>query len=129
MEIAYVTAMASLVTAVAAIVAPVVAAYISSRNNYKNKTTELFFDARVVAYRDFFKLISKFPHSPSADDLKQLTEYASYALLFSSSETQERISRYSSRVALGVKTPEDGVEVGRLRHQMLISMQKDLTKK
>lgn len=129
MEIAYVTAMASLVTAVAAIVAPVVAAYISAHNNYETKTTELFFDARVVAYRDFFKLVSNFPQSPSADDLKRLSEYASYALLFSSSETQEKISCYSSRIALGVKTPEDGVEVGRLRHQMLISMQKDLTKK
>lgn len=55
-----ITVIASLIAAIAAIIAPTVSAIITVRYQYKSKTIDLFFNAKLSAYQNLMESSSEY---------------------------------------------------------------------
>lgn len=89
-----ITAAASLITALAAISAPVIAQLISQHGAYKLKTIELFFEAKAKVFHDFVQVTSRFPPNPDYETLQKLNDSMNQALLYCSKDTGWKIALY-----------------------------------
>lgn len=117
-----ITVIAALITAIAAIIAPSVTAYINNRYQYKIKTIDLFFNAKLEAYQRFIKAASYAASNPSMEVQKALDDSMSYALLLSSRPTQVLLLKYTQALIHS----SDANRIGDLQAKTILSMQKDL---
>lgn len=120
----------ALLTTFAAIVAPVVTAYITQRGEYKRKSAELFFSAKLNAYREFTQLAAQYgepTQTPSKEKSQLLHAAASQALLFSSSKTQDAIGRYGKLLLDNAYTPQEIQELSLAYRDMILEMQEELS--
>lgn len=124
----YITLLASIITAFASIIAPVLTAIINNRSAYRLQSTELFFKAKSEAYKSFLSYAANFPPSPSPDEMQKLQEYHSQAMLFSSTHTQSCISEYAQCLLRPEHTKSWVEKVSRLYKKAVLAMQDDLMK-
>lgn len=94
MDTALLVALAGLITAIAAIVAPVVTQFIAIRGSLRLKTVELFFRAKDEAYRNFLSIASQYIPNSDNDYFIKLESALSQALLYSSESTQQKLAQY-----------------------------------
>lgn len=121
-----ITLMAAIIAAIAAIIAPVVSSLISSRNAYKTKTAEMFFQAKVDAYLEFLYLAASYEPDPSSSYLMELQKDSSCAMLFSTSETQEKIAIYSQAIMNNDFSQESLARLSIASRDAILAMQSDL---
>ena len=86
----------ALIAAIAAVISPVLTAFINSRNAYKTKESELFFEAKSAAYRDYLRYATAIKASDLQEVTIGLTNATAQAQLFSSSDTQIKIGKYTA---------------------------------
>ena len=115
-----ITIIACSITAISAIIAPAVSAYIQVRYQYKIKTIDLFFNAKLKAYHDFMEATIDLPSSDS-QVLKNFDHMSAAALLLSTPETQAAISLYGQ--ALIENVPSE--IIGNVQANSILAMQKD----
>lgn len=89
-----VTIIVALITALAAIVAPVITQFIAQRGAYRLKSLELFFAEKAKVYRKYINVTSKFPPEPKLDDLMKLNNALNQALVYSSKDTGRKLTAY-----------------------------------
>ena len=116
-----ITIIACSITAISAIIAPAVSAYIQVRYQYKIKTIDLFFNAKLKAYHDFMEATIDLPSSDS-QVLKNFDHMSAAALLLSTPETQAAIALYGQ--ALIENVPSE--IIGNVQANAILAMQKDL---
>lgn len=120
-----VTVIASLIAAIAAIIAPTVSAIITVRYQYKIKTIDLFFNAKLNAYQNLMESSSEYllhaNEKTVAADI-ELEKTAVSALLLSSPSTQESISLYVQSLITEQPPSVQGNEQG----NVILAMQRDL---
>ena len=117
-----ITVVASIIAAIAAIIAPSVTAYINNRYQYRIKTIDLFFNAKLEAYQRFIKTASYTASNPSVEIQKALDDSMSCALLLSSRPTQVLLLKYTQALIHA----SDANQIGDLQAEAILSMQKDL---
>ena len=101
MDITAITAITSLIAAIAAIVSPVITALITQRGYYRSKTAELFFNAKAKAYEEAICSITAFPDSPGNQELINLHNVISRAILFSSDDTAQALAVLEQTISDG----------------------------
>lgn len=122
MDITLIVALiASSITAISAIVAPVLTALITTRHEYKIKTIELFFHAKLNAYNKFIEVSSTLPSNPHEQDLQKLHNATAYASLLSSATTRSKISAYSYYLI-----QENFEQIDLAYESVILAMQDDL---
>lgn len=123
-----VTIVVSLITALAAIIAPVITAIINNRANRKIKVLELFYQRKTDAYLEFMKAASAVLVNgrPAQELLAQIQEAGSVALLFSSKETQSKISKYCAMLLKSDYSPSGLAALSQSYHDAIISMQEEI---
>ncbi len=89
-----VTVIVALITALAAIVAPVITQYITQRGAYRLKSLELFFAEKTRAYREYLEVTSQFPPEPKMADLMKLNNALNQAIVYSSRDTGKKMTQY-----------------------------------
>lgn len=119
---AYIAAIASIIAAIAAIISPIIVALVNNHHQYKIKTIDLFFNAKLTAYQNLLKVTSSFSDTTSKEESIKLNDVMSYALLLSSPETQVCIGSYCHSILQN--TPSD--KSGELQAIAILAMQKDL---
>lgn len=94
---AFVTAFAALCSCAAAMANIFITCYLAKYNVHATHNWEsekLFFNAKAEAYRALLHTASEFQTDPSAENALRLNADCTYALLFSSEETQDILSAY-----------------------------------
>lgn len=89
------TLVIALITAIAAILAPLISSIISQRGSYKIRLVEMFYRSKVDAYTNFIYATSKVNTHSTADELMEMQRTLAEAMLFSSNKTHRMISNYS----------------------------------
>lgn len=88
------TIIVSSITALAAIIAPVMTQLIARRGAYKLKTLELFFTEKAKAYREYIEVTATFPPKPTVEDLFRLNNVLNQAIVYSSEDTVKKLAKY-----------------------------------
>ena len=89
-----VTVIVALITALAAIVAPVITQHIAQRGAYRLKSLELFFAEKAKVYREYLEVTSQFSPEPKMNDLMKLNNALNQALVYSSKDTGKKLTQY-----------------------------------
>lgn len=89
-----VTLIVALITAIAAILAPLATAIINRVSEYRLRTLELFFNEKAQAYKQYLDITSRFPPNPSSNDLQELNSAMNQATLYSSEDTSKMMALY-----------------------------------
>lgn len=113
----------ALVTAGAAIAAPVISEFIRSRSAARLKRFELFYASRVEAYQAFLSQAAFF--DGVHHDRSGLFIAMNNAVFFSAAPTQQAIQAYYEAVILG----QSGELLEKKRQAALTAMQKELREK
>ena len=96
--IIYLTAIASLITALAAIFSPIITTYLQNRAAYKLQTLEMFFTAKSEAYSTLISALSHFtPEDKSPETIdaifQEFDRAMSHAALYSTDKTRILLSQ------------------------------------
>lgn len=119
----------ALITAFAAIIAPVISSLISQSGSYKLAASEWFFRERVAAYKALLSASSLCLKERTAESIVELQKASDEAFLFSSLDVQASISLFGRSVlSIDLKTASDEEmrNLGSARLQMISSMQREL---
>lgn len=125
------TLIASIITALAAIVAPIITTLITQRGSYKTKSAEMFFQQKVTAYSNFLTIASEYSEplsKPSKEKTQKLQAASTRAILFASPDTQEKIGRYGQLLTENSFSPADIQALALAHTAMILAMQKELKK-
>lgn len=82
---------ASLLSIVPAVVAPILSEKITQRGQRKHKTMEQLFDARSDAYKSLMKATFSCPENPNPQAVAELIEAQLVAIMYSTEETTSKI--------------------------------------
>ena len=118
-------------TAVAGIAAPVFSAKISRKSSLQLKSVDLFFSAKLNAYRDFLSAASsrkEIDRPLSYDQLNDLHRTAAQAALFSSPDTQAAINGYCNLIMKNSSAEEDILAISKAYADAITSMKHELDK-
>lgn len=129
MSATQVTLLAAIIAAIAAIISPLLAAIINARHAYRLQTAELFFKAKIEAYKSFLSYTANFPLSPSTSEMQKLQEYASQSILLSSPHVQSCIAEYAQYLLNLERTPASIDKSSQLYKNAVLAMQDDLMKR
>lgn len=106
------TVIAALLTAIAAIVAPVITAKIEKDKALQSLRVEHFWNRKAAAYKDFSEALGKCRNTPTQEAADNLLAAAANACLFSSVETASRLIDFSGKYLIkNPQSPEDMIAV------------------
>lgn len=91
MSESYIVAIASSLTAIFAILAPVIVAIINNKHTKKLKEIELIYEAKINAYKEFLSTYGKYRALENYINLGNLGEATSKAMLYANSEIRNRL--------------------------------------
>lgn len=120
----------ALITALAAIAAPLISAVITQHGAYKLASAEWFFREKVKSYKDFLLFADTYLREQSPKNIQALQHASDCALLFSSKDTQAAISCFGQAllaVDLQQASTSSLHQVSELRLHMILAMQKELS--
>lgn len=125
----YATIIVAMITAFAAIVAPLFTALLTNRGAFRLKSSEWFLSEKMTAYREFLLAADQCLSCRSAETLLRLESSSANAILFSSKEVEVALSSFG-RDILSSGFPECDDTVLRClassRLSVLSAMKKDL---
>lgn len=132
----HVSIISSVVAISAVSICTIISSVITQRGAKRAKQTELIFYEMVQAYYDFLQACEEFSDPNDIEQILRFSNASTRALLFSSSDTQDLISRYGNSVTQVLKAKENSdpeilkiaKDSGTIRGLLLKSMQKDLRK-
>lgn len=116
-----ITAIVALIAAISATISPVITTLITTHHDYKIKTIDLFFHAKLDAYHKFVEISSSLPPNLENEDLLKLHNASTYASLLSSETTRSKISAYSCSLI-----EENSTQTALAYSQAILAMQNDL---
>lgn len=116
----------ALITALAAIIAPIITQLLARNGAYKLKELELFFLEKVKVYNEFINLSSTFPQNGSTEEAFKLVAAINRATLFSSEKTSRILSAYYAFLTgIAAHSQED---IAGARTAAISAMQEELRK-
>lgn len=125
------TLIIAIITALAAIIAPVITALITQRGAYKAKAAEMFFTAKVDAFLGFLSLAAEYAEPagmPSKEKSYALQSASAHALLFATPDTQEKIAIYGKLLLQNSFKPEDIRKLSLAHRDAILAMQSEIKK-
>lgn len=131
-----VTVIVALITAITAMVSPIITSIVTSKAAYKLKTAELFYTSKVKAFNHFIETAASFRFNNSTtDDILQLQNASLQAMLFSSNETRTQLAIYGKTLMDIYESAKNGsVELAKVtklneaQYATIKAMQIDLKK-
>ena len=101
MSESYIVAIASSLTAIFAILAPIIVAIINNKHTKKLKEIELIYEAKINTYKEFLSDYGKFQGSASYVNLERLGESTSKAMLYATPKIREKLQNILEYVSKG----------------------------
>lgn len=96
----------ALITAIAAIISPILTEIISQHGARKRATIDYFLSGRAAAYKQFITSASELACSPSSDQLQTIRAAYCHAAVYSSESTRQKMSEYVYAVERWESTQE-----------------------
>lgn len=121
-----ITIIVALITAFAAIIAPLITAIINHVSAYRLRTLELFFIEKSKAYHQYMNITSHFPINPTPEDIHTLYSALNQAVLYSSKDTAQVLNRYVYFL-LDTYHSDNGV-IAEMHLETIVAMQNELKK-
>lgn len=122
----YTPTIAAIVAIIAAVVSPVLVALINQIGANMLKKKELFFDEKAKAYKNYIAITSTYKMSQQQSiDMLELHKANNIACLYSSKDTQAKLSLYSN---LLINEPYNHKDIGQANYEAIFAMQKELKK-
>ena len=118
-----ITLIVALITALAAIIAPVLTALITQHGEYRLKSLELFFNAKSKAYLELLDATSNFPKFPEESKIIELYALLNRAFLLSTENTRSKLSLY---VKLLIESSADSELLTLAYQDAVLAMQNEL---
>lgn len=120
-----ITIIVALITAIAAILAPLITSVINQIGAHRLRALELFFEEKTKVYKQFLETTAQFPVFPTEDDVSKLNCALNLATLYSSRETGKAMSIYVHHL---VNSKTQTTDVGDAYLAVYHAMQNELKK-
>lgn len=119
----FITLLAALIAIGASVISPMLTAKYTQQGAYKLKSTELFFDQKVEAYKNFLDIAITYADDPYKPNL---TNALAHASMFSNRDTQLILADYAALVIQSTTQKISLYDLGNAQYKAMSAMKTEL---